>query len=848
MADDIGKFPDPTTAAALQRVPGVQAEVGGNNEIINVRIRGLADILTTLDGREIFSTTGRGFALQDLPAVALARVDVIKSSTANLIEGGIAGITDLQLNQPFDFRDPTLVTSVRGNYSSNVERLNPQIAVLATDTWDTGVGEIGALLNVSYAYFDFDRPISFVGERRSYSASPFNLPGVVGPLNFGAVNDYGNYRRPQANGAIQWQATPELQVYANGLFAGYRSDFQTSFQATPFFSPETRITDVITDQDECFLARVAPNGANPSPAQLAAGNYTAQTLCNLKSATYTNVRLNSSMQSRRQEVNNYLGALGFVYDSGPTNIVFDAAYQKSSSDLEVFIIDTGKRITVDLQTDVDDGGLVVHPGDPAGDPTGFFLRNGLNQQFDQSNGDLWQARLDMDHDLDGLFGFIRAFQGGLRFADRSALFESVLVTRPAPGGDLVTPVDGNLPDGFLALKPGVARANDGARGYAPDPDYLRSESGRDTLRALYGLPLGQPEYQSDRRFEASERTYAAYIQLAYEASLGETVTVDGLVGVRPTRTERHIEGAGLVSGVAVPRIADTTDTNILPNASARIQFGGGLQARLTYAKAVRRPDFGALNPGLTYALSTNPNIINGGSSGNPDLRPQMSDSYDATLEYYFGASFIAAAVFYRDIKDRVISQAQPEMIDGQTYNISRPRNVGTAELKGVEISGQSFFDFLPGALGGFGAFGNFTYIDSEVGGDDVLAGYPLQQVSKYNFNAGLLYDRNRLSARVVYTHRSSYYDSNATALGTVRAIEADRVSDPTYNPITLVYVRPGGRLDFSIGYDVTDELRVDVGGSNILRNKYKSYHNLEYLNLDYRDDDSVYTIGVRAKI
>jgi len=76
VADDIGKFPDNTTAAALQRVPGVQVTVNDNNEIANPIIRGLPDILTTLDGREIFTGVGRGFAFQDLPAEAIEEKDI----------------------------------------------------------------------------------------------------------------------------------------------------------------------------------------------------------------------------------------------------------------------------------------------------------------------------------------------------------------------------------------------------------------------------------------------------------------------------------------------------------------------------------------------------------------------------------------------------------------------------------------------------------------------------------------------------------------------------------------------------------------------------------------------------
>ena len=91
VAEEIGKFPDPTTAAALQRVPGVQVTVGANNEITGVVIRGLGDILTTLDGREFFSTTERSFEFRDLPAEALSRVDVIKSQTAEIIEAASQG-------------------------------------------------------------------------------------------------------------------------------------------------------------------------------------------------------------------------------------------------------------------------------------------------------------------------------------------------------------------------------------------------------------------------------------------------------------------------------------------------------------------------------------------------------------------------------------------------------------------------------------------------------------------------------------------------------------------------------------------------------------------------------------
>ncbi|EMD81872.1 TonB-dependent receptor [Pacificimonas flava] len=853
IADDIGKFPDPTTAAALQRVPGVQVTVGGNNEITGVLIRGLSDILTTVDGRELFSTAGRTFEFQDLPAEALARVDVIKSSTADLIEGGIAGITDLQLNKAFDFQDPTVVVTARGNHASNTDTITPQLGFLATDTWETGIGDIGALINVTWSSTDYNRPYFYVPVRRS-GTFRFDTPGVALPNVNGGLNEYGNYERPQANASLQWQASSELEIYADGLFTGFRSDNQSAFVETQFFNEGTEVSDIVTD-DNCFDARVTEGGFNPRVIQNPNQNggqpfledFTVQNLCNVTSATFRNARAFTSAQSRTAETNNYLGALGFRYEKDAFKLDGDFSYQDSTYTNETFIVDIGKPIEeIQVVTNDGNGGRYFQPGNPLYNPDGFFFRNGLNQNFTRTSGDMLAAQLDAEYEIGGI---IDRIQIGGRFADRSARSDQALVNIGAPGGDMVTPISDatGLPSDFLVSTPGIPRQNNGAPVLIPNPDYLRSDEGRDYLRGFYGLPLGDPEYQAERRFDAQEKTYAAYIQAAYDIPLGDTINIDGLIGVRPTRTERTIAGAGLVDGVPVPVESSTTDTDVLPNASARIDFGGGLQARANYSKTVRRPGFGSLNPGVSYVIATNPNVINSGSAGNPDLRPQKSDSYDATLEYYFQNGFLAVAAFYREISDRIITSASAEVIDGNTYNISRPRNLGAAELKGVEVSGQTFFDFLPGALSGFGVFGNYTLVDSEVTAeDDNLFGETLQGVSKHNFNAGLLYEKFGLSTRLVYTYRSRYYDGDATGLNIVRPIDADRV-DEVFVPTVLNYVRPGGRLDLSIAYDLNEDIRLTVGGTNILRNKYKSYFQESYLTRDVRYDDSIYTFGIRAR-
>src|SRR3546814_4638874 len=55
-------------------------------------------------------------------ADALSRIDVYKSQTADLIEGGVAGAINLRLNKPFNFKEPTVVVTARGNYGLQTER------------------------------------------------------------------------------------------------------------------------------------------------------------------------------------------------------------------------------------------------------------------------------------------------------------------------------------------------------------------------------------------------------------------------------------------------------------------------------------------------------------------------------------------------------------------------------------------------------------------------------------------------------------------------------------------------------------------------------------------------------
>ena len=101
VAEDIGKLPDITVSDTAARIPGIQVERNGG-EASRVLLRGLDRTFytTTYNGREIFTAETRSVALQDFPAGAISAVEAFKTSTANLVEPGIAGLINVRSRRP----------------------------------------------------------------------------------------------------------------------------------------------------------------------------------------------------------------------------------------------------------------------------------------------------------------------------------------------------------------------------------------------------------------------------------------------------------------------------------------------------------------------------------------------------------------------------------------------------------------------------------------------------------------------------------------------------------------------------------------------------------------------------
>jgi TonB-dependent receptor len=160
-AQDIGALPDRSVTEALQRVPGVAINrfSGASDpdhfsvEGSGVTIRGLTFVASEFNGRDTFSTGvyGQGINFQDVPAELLGSVEVYKEQTADRLEGGLSGTVNMNLRLPFDNKGFHLGYDLEANYGDLERKWSPVGSVLASDTWDTGIGRIGLLGAVSYS-------------------------------------------------------------------------------------------------------------------------------------------------------------------------------------------------------------------------------------------------------------------------------------------------------------------------------------------------------------------------------------------------------------------------------------------------------------------------------------------------------------------------------------------------------------------------------------------------------------------------------------------------------------------------------------------------------------------------
>lgn len=127
-ADQIGKFPDPNAAEALQRVPGVTIE-RDQGEGRYVSLRGLAPQFTntSVNGEQIPSPEAdvRYVALDAIPSDQLASIEVSKALTPDMDGDAIGGSINL-ITRSAQSKKPTISGTLGGGYNNLMGKGNVQ--------------------------------------------------------------------------------------------------------------------------------------------------------------------------------------------------------------------------------------------------------------------------------------------------------------------------------------------------------------------------------------------------------------------------------------------------------------------------------------------------------------------------------------------------------------------------------------------------------------------------------------------------------------------------------------------------------------------------------------------------
>lgn len=794
VAEDVGKLPDDNVAEALQRVTGIQITRNAD-EGSSVLIRGLPNVVTLLNGRDLFTTTGRYVALADVPAAFLRGVDVYKTNEADQIEGGIAGTIDVRMHRPFDFKGLEVSGTARGIYSTLSGKTDPNAAILLSDRWQTGAGEVGALFGLSFQERHYRNEIidnylsmPLVGNNNYVGTQPFPT-NVFFPNNIGQQTIQGDRIRPAANFAVQWRVNDDLELYTEGFYT------------------EDHIRD-----DTLFFVGL-PNNSPGAPF----GGITSYTLFpgtnEAKTITTLNAFSIASTQAFQQDSQTYQVAAGGTWTKGPWKVTGDVAKTISTFWIRDAILDTS-FFTPNVAADVNYNGsgtpYLSYTGIDLTDPKNFDLLQ-LFDNYGRDHGESTAAQFDADYTPAS--GWLKSVKFGARLEDRKAESQS---TNPGSRGYPFQTIGTTTIPGLEEVSPKNFFKGDATVGvtqYAtPNPDFLLDHT--DTLRALLGYS-GEPAFDPSRYFNDDEKTAAAYIQGKGEWTLG-TIPLSAVAGVRFVQTKESLNGFNevVVTGQPTqitPLNTKTSDTDVLPTVNFKAYLADNVIARLGYSKTATRPDFSALNPAVSLS-APGPTLPGSGSGGNPSLKEIKSDNIDIALEWYFAhTGSLTATVFDRQIDGYIQYYGANEIFGTQTYLVTRPFNTGKGKLDGMEVGYTQFYDNVPDWLKGIGLQANVTFSEGvthspppdpvnhpTVFGPDA----PIVGLSKWSYNLIGLYERGPWSARIAYNWRSKDTDSynNFPTAGSQQP--------------SNVTVLPRSQLDMSFGYKVNDKITATLDWVN----------------------------------
>lgn len=865
VSDEIGASPDLSVAETLERITGVSADrfKGSASEI---SVRGLGPFLgfSTFNGREVSSGSGdRAVSFQQFPSDIVNGVAVYKSQRADLVEGGVSGIIDLQTVQPLDYGKKRLQVDLRGSYNQYQSQqdgdngLGFRGSVSGITQWDTSIGRIGAA--IGYSHIDSSAPEDFytasssfrpcnsintapnavtggtAGQNCSYSIASGNPVYFVGnSYTFRQLSTVDD--REALVGAVQWRPN---------TFWNINLDFQASTRQ----SIEDRHDLTLADGRRGIAPTViAENGA-------------------LLSWRGNSVLDNINTIRNREE--DYFGGGLSVEWRALDNLVLSTDISYSRTEREQ--LDLSARLR--SNTLVGAGGRVAYSFDQrTGFPTfvtvtpvnldnaalfttGAFARRQAESREDEIKAARFDARLNISE------GWFSKLEAGLRYSDH----------------DRITDLSND--NNRETISAAATAAGQSACQLAFPQENWGSNSGTNIsswavfdTRCLYRNFTGSDDLgplvdsRSADDINVNEKTLAAYFMASFTGDFG-SVPYTGNFGLRAVRTDITSIGfrgdfdittsAGSIvlvpiAGSFSPVTINNEFTDFLPSANVSLELSSDLLLRGAAYRAMARPNIEALGAGRTFVLdasgTTVADAIGGVSGGNPRLEPLLSNNYDLSLEWYPNKdTALSLALYYKQLSAGIVSASANSLlesfeIDGSSVLVpvaQQKNDDGKSYLHGVEVTAQHSMTYLPGIWSGLGFNLGYNYANSNFEYPDPSAVDPVNPLarftepvgivgfSRHSGSASVYFENDKLTLRALYKYRSEY----------------SKPFELTANRV----VKDAGFLDLSADYRINEHMQLRFQVLNVLDENQEMDRPVEGSRAETSYFGRTYFFGVRFK-
>lgn len=774
--------PGAAVGELIQRLPGIAID-GSGGEVGAVYIRGMTQDFSSLmvDGAQIAVSGGTQISngnvyFGQVSTGTLATAEVIKSPTPDMDGNAIGGYLNLRTKRAYDTTPGRKVTLTlgtawaRGYDDSSVPyRDKAELDLINLSYSDVfsvlggknNLGVVGTFMrNIGNAL------ISELGGRQASAVQTGYFVAAAAP----------NEPLARAYGAGEWGSVGEQSPILN---LGLNADFRAGQNTVLYFkSTYNRVKRRSGSSPSYFRWKLTTTAA--------AANFLADSTYDVTNARNGTLDLESVLYIRESESTTLSGGIEQRLFAGAGRLTadFNSSYNRTMYPQlnQVNARVTGVSWTLDRRGRDDMEPAVIQTGGPDwSSPASYTVRPDCTLITYSAPSMRWGGRLDYEHlfttrwPLTVKLGIKEANYYQKANRDLNYYTWAGPATTPATGG--ITPYVGyNMkmtsghygPFPFLQLAetglPNDLWANRGNWTQTASDVWntlyqslLNDASFHETIDGAYvqaNVRIGRLRVLGGLRMEETRLEGTNYKRISNSNNNNlTTATV-------PVNAARALDNfRGLVS-------ASTDYRNQFPSGHLTYRLGANTQARASYSRSISRPTPTLLLPTLV------PNEINQTlSAGNPELRPYTSDNFDVSIERYFtGIGQLSAGAFLKQISNyyRSFQSTVPDGPDngfGGEYagwTLTQNRNIGSARIRGIEISHTQQYTFLPGALRGLGSFANFTYIDTKGDYGSTSTVRRLPSLTPRSANAGLTWRGYGLDLRLMMNHRSQFFRSSTS--------------------------------------------------------------------------------------